>query len=719
MIYAGIGLAAAFWSGIWSGDRIGAPLYVWLAAAGVFLILGVLVYQATGVTVQEAQQSSLVRKRIGMAAILLGVVCLGAGRIQWAEQDYAALPRHLAGAEVRIAGTVQEKGYSFVGDNGAMTRYLVSIQQVAYTDEAVFRKGAGALYITVPAVPVLPLYATVSYTGTVKALTYYRNEGMYDARHRDRAKGVFLKSYSTKADGVRVLHRPGSWQAAGERLREHMTSVFLTVLDTDGAHILSSLLFGGHYDELPPSLLESFSSTGLIHILSVSGSHVALVLAVVQLAGQAAGLGKRKLFFLSAAFVLFYGALSAYTAPVIRASVMGLVCAYSLTARREYTAIHALALAIFGMLLYNPYTAFDLSFQLSCGASAGIVLLQRRVSSHLLWLPVFLRDGAAVCLCAQLLLVPLLFANFHAFPVYSLAANILVAPVLEVIIIVGLAAAVAGCFFLPLAQGLLWIIDPLLAMAVKGNYFLAALPGSRLWSGALAFPSVCAWYMMIAAVFFLPRQRRPLVLTAALACAVPALWGGLCQADVVVRVFDMGADRATCAVYSDNSVHLWYNKSQWSNPEQVACVLTPALQYNGIFRLQGCTVTGAHSQRTAAQIAARFPVQGKWRSAMAAEQVAGGTIPYYMYMKELPAQFPRRACIEIQSLQEVQNEAFPKDAAAVIVHGRTSQGDRYTEWLENADLYEVPCFSPARDGEITGSYRKGVWTFRTNGGDMA
>lgn len=719
MIYAGICLAAAFWSGIWIGDRLTIPLYAWLIAASCFLVMAVLIWRMNRVAIQDERQSWQRMEKISMTVIILCVVCLGASRIQWADQAYAALSHHLAGADLHIEGTVQEKGYSFVGDDGAMTKYLVSVRKTAYADEGVFRDGTGAMYITIPSTPILPIHATVSYTGTVKELTYYRNEGMYDASHRDRGKEVFLKSYNTNTDCVRIVQQPSRWQAVWERLRERMTRVFLTVLDTDGAHIVSSLLFGGHYDELPPSLLESFSITGLIHILSVSGSHVALVLAAVQIAGRAAGLGKLKLLFLSTVLVLFYGALSDYTAPVIRASVMGIICACSLAARREYTAVHALALAILGMLLYNPYAAFDISFRLSCGASAGIVLLQRRVSSWLRFLPPFLRDGVSVCLCAQIIVVPLLFANFHAFPVYSLIANILVAPVLDVIIILGLVAAVTGCLFLPLAQCILWIIKPLLAIAVKGNYFLAALPFSRLWSGALAFPSVCAWYMAMAAVFFLPRQRRSLLVVAILLCVVPAMWGRLWQADVIIRVFDMGADRATCAVYSDNSVRLWYNKSRWSNPEQVACVLTPALRYNGIFQLQECTVTGDNSQRTAAQIAERFPVQEKWRSAAEREQVASGAIPYYMYMKELPIQFPQRACVEVQSLQNTQEIRFPKDAAAVIVHGRTSQGDRYTEWLENADLYDIPCFSPTRDGEITGSYRKGIWTFRTNGGDMA
>jgi hypothetical protein len=88
-------------------------------------------------------------------------------------------------------------------------------------------------------------------------------------------------------------------------------------------------------------------------------------------------------------------------------------------------------------------------------------------------------------------------------------------------------------------------------------------------------------------------------------------------------------------------------------------------------------------------------------------------------MNESPERFPQGTCLEIQSLRSISQYSFPQDAAAVIIHGNTGQGDRYTEWLEYAYFYDIPRFSPAQDGEITGTYRQGIWTFKTYGGDMA
>ena len=52
---------------------------------------------------------------------------------------------------------------------------------------------------------------------------------------------------------------------------------FSPYMDPVRLHIMMTLLFGGSYNEIPESVMSSFSATGIVHILSVSGSHVALL----------------------------------------------------------------------------------------------------------------------------------------------------------------------------------------------------------------------------------------------------------------------------------------------------------------------------------------------------------------------------------------------------------------------------------------------------------
>lgn len=164
---------------------------------------------------------------------------------------------------------------------------------------------------------------------------------------------------------------------------------------------------------------------------------------------------------------------------------------------------------------------------------------------------------------------------------------------------------------------------------------------------------------------------------------------------------------------------LWYNKSSWANPEQAAYTLTPALRYEGIFRLTGCTVVGCEPEKTAAQIEERFTLDRPCRLADDAMPVAAaeGAIPYYLDDGLSQKRLPDGACIELRQLPPYDEKTFPSRAAALIFYRGGGHDERYDEWTEGAALYDIPWFSPARDGQITGTYRKGEWTFTARGGE--
>ena len=703
MIYAGLLAAAACCGGMVAASRfLLLPLYGWGLAAVAALLACVAVRRRTYPF---------------LLALSLASCFLGAARMEWAEQQYERLPHYLGGAAIRMEGTIQETGYSYQSEKGERTRYVVALEQYAYAGDDQVRRGEGCLFLTVPASDQWQPSARVAFQGVVKPISYYHNRGGYDTFHRDRNKDIFLKAYSDDEKSGTVLAGPSGWRHWLAQRRREMTERFQTVLSPDHAHMLSSLLFGGHYDKLPPELIESFSTTGLIHILSVSGSHIALLLSAVQLAGRAAGLKAGALFVLSAAFVLVYGAMAEFSAPVIRASIMGIISAYSLVARREYIGAQALGLAVLAMVWHSPYSVYDISFQLSCGASAGIVLFQPRIRPLFSRLPTVLADSMTVCLCAQVLVLPLLLAHFSSVPVYAVPANFFIGSVLDVTIVLGLIAAVCGIVCEPVGQAVLTVISPLLSAAVKGNAFLAALPHSRYWAGALSVPVIASWYLAVASVL-LPMWRRRLLTAAAVLIVLSSVWGRMQRPEAVVHVFDLGRDKATCVIYDDSSAHLWYNGSQWANPQGILTVLTPALRYEGVFRLASCTVWGYDGETRAAQLASQFILDEPCRilSQPPGQELTAGPMPYGLYDR-----WDGKACqagpLEIQTLPDPSLALFPSQAPVLILHDQAGRNEGYIQWREGAELYDIPCFSPCEDGQITGIYRRGMWTFFTCGGD--
>ena len=705
MTHWGLGIAISCCLGMLSQEYIGLP---W-----IYSVIGSLIFIVSAGILRT-------HKLLFWWCVFACFFCIGAGRMDWADVAYDKLPSYLQGADLRMEGTILEKGNTYDMEKGNMTRYVVALEQFSYADNPIKRQGKGNVYVTMPTNEAWQPTVRITFRGTTQPITYYRNYGAYDAFHRDKEKSIYMKTYIEDLRQIQVLAAPAGWQYTLQQLRENLTNAFQRVLSRDNAYILSSLLFGGHYEDLPPEIIESFSTTGLIHILSVSGSHIALLLTVIQLVGKSIGLREKGVFFLSVSFVIVYSALSEFVSPVIRASVMGIICAYSVIAKREYTSAHALAIAILLMILYSPFIVYDLSFRLSCGASAGIILLQPKLKQYLDFLPMFIRDSISVCVCAQLLLLPVLLANFFSLPVYALVANILVAPVLDIVIVLGLVAAICFAVCAPVMEIVLWILSPLLMAAVKGNYFLSSLPYSRCWIGALPFPWIAAWYIVLGAIFFLPSQRRNLFIATGLWLLGTGMYVQYQKPEAVVYIFDVGKDKATCIRYSDSSAYLWYNKSQWANPMQAASVLVPALRYAGIFYLTGCVVSGYEAEKTAAQIEQAVTLCTPCRIQSTSTAWYGEElydIPYYIYDVVSQKGLLSQGCLEIRNLSAKQAIPFPKQADALIIYRNHTRDDVYTEWLERAAYEDIPCYATYRDGQIIGTYRQGVWRFTTYGGD--
>ena len=180
----------------------------------------------------------------------------------------------------------------------------------------------------------------------------------------------------------------------------------------------------------------------------------------------------------------------------------------------------------------------------------------------------------------------------------------------------------------------------------------------------------------------------------------------------------MGNDRATCAVADDSSTSLWYNKSRWSNPEQVSCVLVPALQHLGVFSLSHVYVSGHEQERTARQLCSHFAVKNVTLSGAAARicQVDPGPVPYYVASEFPDRDLPQPACLEIRSFDKARRIPFPEGATALILQRDRRSNAVWEDWRENADYYGIPVYSTYEGGEIL-AVRKGTKWKISYGGD--
>ena len=197
--------------------------------------------------------------------------------------------------------------------------------------------------------------------------------------------------------------------------------------------------------------------------------------------------------------------MAGWVPPVIRAVIMGILSAGGLLFNRDKDALNFLGAAVLCMLLWNPLLLYDVSFQLSAGASLGILLFYRPAAGQLKrisWLPRFIAEGIALSVSAQLITIPLVLYNFHRLPSYFILSNLWVTPFLEWAMLLGLGASFNLFTCLPLTGICLQAADFFVGLAVKSNYIIAGLPGASFPVRAMTWMEIGLYYWVLLLLVF-------------------------------------------------------------------------------------------------------------------------------------------------------------------------------------------------------------------------
>jgi len=202
---------------------------------------------------------------------------------------------------------------------------------------------------------------------------------------------------------------------------------------------LAEALLIGYKDDLDKNLVQSYTNTGVVHIIAISGMHLALIYGLLMFLTRP--LRSKNYKWARMAIILL--ALWAFTllagaqASVVRSAVMFTCIAFGEALSKKTSIYNTLALSAFLLLAYNPFWLWDVGFQLSYAAVVSIVAFYRAIYSWFYFpnkLYDFFWKTMAISLAAQILTTPISLYHFHQFPVLFLLTNIIAVPLSSLIL---------------------------------------------------------------------------------------------------------------------------------------------------------------------------------------------------------------------------------------------------------------------------------------------
>lgn len=281
------------------------------------------------------------------------------------------------------------------------------------------------------------------------------------------------------ATGDPKFGEAGWLQRAANSVRTRFGALAREALPADAAATVSGLVLGDT-STVPPRITAEFRAAGLTHLTAVSGANVTIVCGAMLLSSVI--VGPRVAVGLAAVALVLFVVVVQPTPSVLRAAVMGAIGLLAVLSSRRRQAIPVLAATVLTLMVVAPQLAVDVGFALSVVATAGLVLVAPNWSRRLCargW-PKPIADAVSVAVAAQLVTAPLIAAVSGRFSVVSVFANLLAAPVIAPVTVLGTAAA-ALC---PLAPGvagfLIRFTGPEVWWLLRVAHVAAGMPAATL-----------------------------------------------------------------------------------------------------------------------------------------------------------------------------------------------------------------------------------------------
>ena len=446
------------------------------------------------------------RAGILVAAIMLIGVAVGAWRgaaaaLPEGPGSLASMAASSGSAEHMVSGRVAEE-----------PRPRADRQQVVLEDVLVERVPArGRLLVRLPRAVAVAVGDRVGFSGRLEPPRDFDGFAYHDYLAR---QGI---GATVSVFGATVTPGPGSGPLSS--LRATLLGGLLSVLPEPEAALAAGILLGVR-SGIAPAVNEAFAAAGLTHVVAISGWNIAIVAALaasltrplVRLRG-----GRLGAVFLAAAAVAGYVLLTGASPSVVRAALMA---AGLLVARLGGSRAHALAAlmaAALAMLIAAPPVLWDVGFQLSALATAGLIWFGAGMETLLRRWPTAVREPVALTLAAQLTTLPVILLNFERLSLVAPLANVLVVPLVPIVMLGAALAAASGALAGPavppfIGDGLSWMLGGAawlyLRLMIVAGQAAAAVPFASVELAAPAWLAG-AWYPFLVRVHRrLPRAER-------------------------------------------------------------------------------------------------------------------------------------------------------------------------------------------------------------------
>jgi competence protein ComEC len=263
-----------------------------------------------------------------------------------------------------------------------------------------------------------------------------KNPFEFDYRQYMGFKQVRHSCFADSASCLLLDEKENSLFTYGAGIKQNILQRLRSSELSHEAYGICAALITGYDEDIDDSVMEAFSHSGTVHVLSVSGLHTGLIYLLLSFLFDLFDRKKKyrisKFIFITVC-LWFMALVTGFSPPILRAVIMfSLLGVGKIFFRNNHkNQMNILLVSAFILLCFNPFWIRDIGFQLSYFALLGILIFQPVFSS--MWEPEdrfanYTWQSITASFAATLTTLPFTLFYFKQFPVWFFLCNLLVVP---------------------------------------------------------------------------------------------------------------------------------------------------------------------------------------------------------------------------------------------------------------------------------------------------
>lgn len=327
---------------------------------------------------------------------------------------------------------------------------------------------------------------------------YLKINKIYGIIRVDLYTNIIIKHQKNLSNFKLLIHK------IREKLKQNIQELL-----TKETYALGIGILIGDNSRINEKIVEDFKNSNLSHMLAVSGAHINYVVLTVSILCTKKRAGIKAQRVVTIMMMLFFMELTQMTPSVVRAGISCIIYMLASLLYRKADVINAMAISTLVILLNNPFSLFNIGFQLSYAGTLGIILFCKLID-----IPIknkllkYLKDSIVISISANIFIIPIMMYQFNTISLTFILSNLLAGPLLGISIILEIIVLLISFISINIAAIPAKVLNILLILIINIANWFSNIEISKIYVITPQIISIVAYYLICAAIILKQRNSK-------------------------------------------------------------------------------------------------------------------------------------------------------------------------------------------------------------------